>query len=151
MSFGQGKDRSWDDAMKFGFVSAGGGSWYSNTLNLLKPNDRIWVKAPGYGFVGVGRVKGPAEAATDFRVMIDGKEQLAAEGLSGAEYHRRYMTDPEKMEYFVPVEWAQNGRLEKRTSARATSRNESIGQVAVLIPDVNSVRRPSNSLPDQTP
>jgi len=107
VSFGQGKDRSWDDAMKFGFVSAGGGSWYSNTLNLLKPNDRIWVKAPGHGFVGVGRVKGPAEAATDFRVMIDGKEQLAAEGLSGAEYHRRYMNDPEKMEYFVPVEWAQ--------------------------------------------
>jgi len=107
VSFGQGKDRSWDDARKFGFVSAGGGSWYSSTLNLLKQNDRIWVKAPGYGFVGVGRVKGSAEAATDFKISIEGKEQLAAEGLSGAEYHRRYMNDPEKMEYFVPVEWAQ--------------------------------------------
>lgn len=41
VSFGQGKDRSWDDATKFGFVSAGGGSWYSNRLNLLKQNDRI--------------------------------------------------------------------------------------------------------------
>jgi hypothetical protein len=107
VSFGESKDRSWDDARKFGFVSAGGGSWYSNTLKLLKQNDRIWVKAPGSGFVGVGRVKGPAEAATDFMLTINGKEQLAAEGLSGAEYHRRYMNDLEKMEYFVPVEWAQ--------------------------------------------
>lgn len=46
MSFGT-KGRSWDEAVKHGFVSAGGGSWYSNTLKLLKPGDRIWVKAPG--------------------------------------------------------------------------------------------------------
>lgn len=65
----------------------------------------------GYGFVGVGRVKVPAEAATDFKISIEGREQLAAEGLSGAEYHRRYMNDPEKMEYFVPVEWAQTVSL----------------------------------------
>jgi hypothetical protein len=85
-------------------ASSGGG-------DFAKPNDRIWVKAPGYGFVGVGRVKGPAEPATDFKIMIDGKEQLAVEGLSGAEYHRRCMTDPDKMEYFVPVEWAQTEPL----------------------------------------
>jgi hypothetical protein len=112
VSFGQSKDRAWSDATRYGFVSAGGGSWYSNTLNLLKPNDRIWVKAPGYGFVGVGRVTGPAEAATDFKVVVDGKEQLAVEVLPGAEYHRRFIADPDKMEYFVPVKWAQTVPLE---------------------------------------
>jgi hypothetical protein len=42
VSFGEGLSRSWPDAVRYGFVSAGGGSWYSNTLNLLKAGDRIW-------------------------------------------------------------------------------------------------------------
>lgn len=47
-SFGLGNDRrSWDEARRFGFISAGGGAWYSNTLNLLNVGDRIWVKSPG--------------------------------------------------------------------------------------------------------
>ncbi|MFC7694154.1 endonuclease NucS domain-containing protein [Paeniroseomonas aquatica] len=67
-SFGAGQSRSWDDAIKYGFISAGGGTWYSNTLRLLSPGDRVWVRVPGRGFVGVGRVIGPAEAAKTFRV-----------------------------------------------------------------------------------
>jgi hypothetical protein len=46
VNFGDGPSRSWPEAIKYGFVSAGGGSWFSNTLNLLKADDRIWVKAP---------------------------------------------------------------------------------------------------------
>ena len=30
--------------MKYGFVSGGGGSWYSQTLKLLSPGDLVWVK-----------------------------------------------------------------------------------------------------------
>lgn len=51
--------RPWEEAIKYGFISAGGGEWYSNTLALLSPDDRVWVKAPGYGFVGV--IDGPDE------------------------------------------------------------------------------------------
>jgi hypothetical protein len=57
-SFGQGESRSWNEARRYGFISAGGGAWYSNTLNLLNIGDRVWVKAPGYGFVGVGEAPG---------------------------------------------------------------------------------------------
>lgn len=35
VSFGEGGRRDWEDARKHGFISAGGGSWYSNTLNML--------------------------------------------------------------------------------------------------------------------
>jgi hypothetical protein len=42
VSFGGG--RSWEDAQKYGFVSAGGGSWYTQTLKQLSPGDRVWVK-----------------------------------------------------------------------------------------------------------
>jgi Endonuclease NucS len=47
--FGEGPHRSWEEARRFGFLSAGGGAWYINTLNLLNVGDRVWVKAPGSG------------------------------------------------------------------------------------------------------
>ncbi len=114
MSFGEGLTRSWPDAVRYGFVSAGGGSWYSKTLNLLKAGDRIWVKAPGHGFVGVGRVKGPPEPAPDFKIITDdGSQRPALDVLTSATYHREFVDDPDKMEYFVPVDWAQTVPLDK--------------------------------------
>jgi len=109
VSFGT-KGRSWDEAIKHGFVSAGGGSWYSNTLKLLKPGDRIWVKAPGYGFVGVGRVKGLSTPATEFRVNVNGKQKPAPEVLTAELY--KNSRSVEKEEYFVAVDWAQTVPLE---------------------------------------
>ncbi len=100
VSFGAGEARRWDEAVKFDFVSGGGGAWYSNTLRMLVPGDRIWVKVPGEGFVGVGRVTGPRVAAADFR--IDGRPALE---VLQATYHREFVDDPERSEYFVPVEW----------------------------------------------
>jgi len=43
-SFGHDKDRNWEDARELGFISAGGGAWYSRTLELLAPGDRVWEK-----------------------------------------------------------------------------------------------------------
>ena len=40
VSFGTGEGRTWEDARKYGFISAGGGSWYTQTLKLLSPGDR---------------------------------------------------------------------------------------------------------------
>lgn len=109
VSFGT-KGRSWEEAAKLGFISAGGGSWYSNTLKLLKPGDRIWVKAPGYGFAGVGRVKGLSTPASEFRVNVDGALKPISEVLTADLY--KNATDPEKGEYFVAVDWAQTVPLE---------------------------------------
>ena len=41
--FGQGQGRSWDDVRRNGYISAGGGAWYTRTLQLLSPGDRVWV------------------------------------------------------------------------------------------------------------
>ena len=43
VSFGEGESRGWEDARKYGFICAGGGKWYSNTLNKLDKGDRVWV------------------------------------------------------------------------------------------------------------
>jgi hypothetical protein len=115
VNFG-GAGRSWPDAVRYGYVSGGGGSWYSNTLKLLKSGDRIWVKVPGHGFVGVGRVKGPRQPVRDFKVTTDdGRDQPVLDVLSPdyTDLLRKYADDPDKMEYFVPVTWAQTITLDK--------------------------------------
>lgn len=104
-SFGDGPARSWEEGRNYGFISAGGGEWYSGSLDLLSKGDRIWVKAPGKGFVGVGRVLGPKEHASNFQVQTPQGLKTAMEVLTGGTYHREYINDPEKSEYFVPVEW----------------------------------------------
>ena len=100
VSFGDNANRQWEEARRYGFISGGGGSWYSNSLRMLNAGDRIWVKIPGKGFVGVGRVGGPRVAAKDFE--IDGKPALE---VLQANHHREFADDPERSEYFVPVEW----------------------------------------------
>jgi len=106
-SFGDSESRSWVDAVEFGFISGGGGSWYSKTLQLLSTEDRVWINIPQQGYVGVGRVLGPAVAASEFRVMKDGEERPVMQVAVRANYHAEFIDDPEHCEYFVPVQWLQ--------------------------------------------
>jgi hypothetical protein len=103
VSFGDDQQRSWEDARKYGFISAGGGAWYSRTLNLLKPNDRIWVRIPKVGYVGVGIVEGVATPAGEFEVEHEGKSVSILDIKTSAQYGSRVNT--EDQEYFVKVKW----------------------------------------------
>lgn len=111
-SFGHSATRSWDEAVKYGFICAGGGRWYSNTLQLLSPGDRVWAKIPGVGFVGVGRVKGPVQSLNDFIVTTPTGDKPFKEVMK-ADYHREFADDPDRCEYFVPVQWLQTIPIEQ--------------------------------------
>jgi hypothetical protein len=106
-SFGDSVARSWDDAVKYGFICGGGGAWYSRTLQLLNPGDRVWVNVPGSGYVGVGRVTGHAQPATEFTVKTPNGDVPVLDVAKGGNYHREFIDDPALCEYFVPVEWIQ--------------------------------------------
>lgn len=41
VSFGANPNRDWEEARKYGFISAGGGSWYTKSLSMLEPGSRI--------------------------------------------------------------------------------------------------------------
>lgn len=104
-SFGEGEDsRSWEDARKYGFISAGGGSWYSKTLSLLSPGDRVWVNIPHTGYVGVGLVVEPVQQAKDTIFMIEN----SAVKMEDLPLHGDYFysaDDPDNAEYVVKVQW----------------------------------------------
>lgn len=105
VSFGDTNSRSWEDAMKYGFISGGGGSWYSQTLKLLSPGDRVWVKIPKTGYVGVGIVKESVQSVNDFKVETPDGERPCLDVLQHAKIYQRQANDPEKAEFFVKVDW----------------------------------------------
>lgn len=104
-NYGDDAYRSWEDAKKFGFISAGGGEWFSRTLRLLEPGRRVWVNRPGKGYVGVGIVRsGPIEAS-EFEVTTKtGNRKYLEVGMVRPEM-REAALDPERSDRFVRIEW----------------------------------------------
>ncbi|MBX3372591.1 MAG: DUF91 domain-containing protein [Phycisphaeraceae bacterium] len=105
-SFGADQHRDWEEARKYGFISAGGGDWYSRTLARLEPGSRVWVNIPKTGYVGVGRVTEPVVPIDQFTVDDGSGKQVPITSLPlKAAKHATTATNPEKAEHFVRVEW----------------------------------------------
>lgn len=105
VSFGDGLGRSWTDGLKYSFVSAGGGDWFSRTLRRLPSGSRIFVNIPQTGYVAVGQTTGEATPFPEAMVEVDGSKVRLAD----QELHARYQHDPrdgeDTTEYVVPVQW----------------------------------------------
>jgi hypothetical protein len=111
VSYGEGENRSWADARNYGFISASGGAWYTQTLGMLGEGDRVWVNVPKVGYVGVGIVQGAALPASEFTLDIGGVTQKL-EDIDGM---RGYLISatPEEEAWFVPVKWVATVPVEK--------------------------------------
>lgn len=106
VSFGGGRD--WEDARKYGFISGGGGSWYTRPLWALEPGARIWVNIPERGYVGVGTVTAPVVPIDDFRVVGgDGAEHLLLQEPLKTNNFTTFLSDPDQAEYVVGVKWVK--------------------------------------------
>jgi hypothetical protein len=108
VSFGDGDNRSWLDALAYGFVSAGGDVWYSRTLRALPVGARVNVHIPKIGYVGVGKTLAEAEPFSTARVeMESGWQSLSAQTLHAKYRHvdSDQLVTPENDEYVVPVRW----------------------------------------------
>lgn len=107
VSFGEEPTgRLWADAMTFGFVSAGGGKWYSRSLQRLPVGARVFTHIPKVGYVGIGTVTAPAVRFSDAVVQVDGVERKLADlPLAGRYVHNPDGDDDETAEYVVPVDW----------------------------------------------
>jgi len=76
VNFGEGDHRNWEDARRFGFVSAGHGPKYRDAMQRLEPGNRIWVNVPGTGYVGVGIVEHSAVPVKEFMVKNEKGETV---------------------------------------------------------------------------
>lgn len=107
VSFGHDDIRDWEEARKYGFISGGGGTWYSKTLSMLKEGDRVWVNIPGTGYVGVAEVCGPTQRFSEFEVEVDGVRKHFSD-IAKANYHKEFADDVKSSEYMVPVKWIKS-------------------------------------------
>jgi len=101
-----GDDRPWEDARRLGFIAGGGAAWYSKTLGMLSPGNRVWVNIPGQGYVGVGIVTGERTRADVYQFDTpEGPRTLQQLTLEEPYGHLDPEADDEHAEYLVPVEW----------------------------------------------
>ncbi len=114
VSFGGNPNRDWEEARRYGFISGGGGSWFSNTLGMLEAGDRVWVNVPGKGYVGVGEVTEPVVPIEEF-LVDDGKgERVPITDLeTSASNLLKKADDEERAEYMVRVRWIKTVPLEE--------------------------------------
>ncbi len=102
-NFGADESRSWEDAIKYGFVSAGGGTWYTGTTKNLVKGNRIWVKLPHQGYVGVGIVTEEAIPAKDAMINVGGIQTPFFDLPLMASYFKN--APEEEAEWIVQVDW----------------------------------------------
>lgn len=108
VNFGEGESRAGDDGLRYGFISAGGGQWYSSTLRKLPEEARVNVYLPQRGYVAVGITLAPARRFDETEVEVDGQKQLLTELEVTATYRHTPGSSPEHdeiAEYAVPVRW----------------------------------------------
>ena len=105
VSFGEDERRNWDDARQYGFVCAGGGRWYSRTLEQLFVGARVFVNIPATGYVAVGTVLKESMPITDFKVEVNGESIPFLEAPRKAHNPGERADDSELSEYVVRVEW----------------------------------------------
>lgn len=109
-----GSGRSWADARKYGFVSAGGGG--GTLLSNINIGDVIFCHIAGIGFVGIGTCVARETPAAQFTVNDDGTEKniLDCVWIDNAAKAALNVQN----EYFIGVRWirtcsADDGYWEK--------------------------------------
>jgi hypothetical protein len=94
------------DGIKRGYIVAGGGSWYSRTLEMLEPGSRIWVNVPGSGYIGVGLVTQSMEPVDNVTVADKNGEKVRLIQISKSAASLRSAADhPDTADYLVQVDW----------------------------------------------
>ena len=93
VAFGDDEGRRWSDARKYGFVSAGGGDWYSRTFKTVPIGARIFAYIPSVGYVGTG-------ITTANAVPFEQSQIFGLPDLEG-----KYIHSNGEPEYILPVRW----------------------------------------------
>lgn len=98
------RDYDWDHAVKHGYVVAGGGARFIGRLQSLEIGERIWVRVPQEGYVGVGRVTAPAVPAAEFEVPGPEGDLVPVEKIADAPAVP-FSSEEGKEDYLARVAW----------------------------------------------
>ena len=95
-------DRSWSDALKYGFLSADKSNSGRYLWNI-QVGDTIYCHIAGIGFLGIGICTAKAVAMKNFTVSVDGQDIPVCDA-PWDNPEQRDRLNPEK-ELFIRIEW----------------------------------------------
>jgi uncharacterized protein len=98
---GEGAHRNWDDYVQFGFISAGQGTRWKDSMLGFNPGDAFVAYLKKHGFVGVGRIK---SKATMIRDVVIGDKPLLSLPLVCRKMNDNF-DNADLSEYACLVEW----------------------------------------------
>lgn len=104
-----GSGRSWEDARKYGFLSAGGEG--GKSLNKIAVGDLIFCHIAGVGFVGIGICTVCQTPAAGFTVL-EGAGQKNILDCEWANTAAKASIDPSN-EYFIGVRWLRTASADE--------------------------------------
>jgi len=122
VNVGDGPSRSWDDMRKYGFIAAGGGSFYSQRLYQLSEGDTFFAYQRQHGYVGKGEVLAKATLARD--VEIDGQPLLELPLTQPNLGHDR--DNPNLAEHVVLVRWEKTLPLQGALTFSGAFANQNV-------------------------
>ena len=118
-------NRSWEDARRFGFFSAGGAKRLTQPVRSLTVGQRLWVAVPKHGYVAVGTVAGPAVPMSEARLPVDGVPTPVADLPLQAPYSCRHGSGDDT-EWLVPMTWLAALPLEEAVWEKAMYLNQNV-------------------------
>lgn len=113
---GEGQHRSWDDYVRYGFISGGHGARFRDAMLGFQPGDVAVAYLKKYGFVGIAQLIDRAKPVRD--VSINGRP-LLNHNLECPSLGKHAESD-ELCEYVAPVTWL---RAVDRSEAKWKSRS----------------------------
>lgn len=131
-SFGADDERKWEDARHYGFISAGGGTWYSSALYNLEPGNRVWVNIPRTGYVGVGEVIEAAKLCSE-AVFEENGQMIPFYSLNDLKGNYLEKAEGDKAEHLVKVRWQHTESVEN-----AMGENGIFGNQNIICKPINS-------------
>lgn len=144
ISFGHepGGGRRWEDALRYGFVSAGGGEWYSRSLHTVPVGARVNVHIPGTGYVAVGETTGSAAPVEELLLEVDGGDRPFTQlDLVGSYENGAQAVAEGRGEHALPVRWLdarplaeaywEKGMFANQNSACKLRQEFTLGRLAV--------------------
>lgn len=124
VNVGEGDHRNWDDNRKYGFIGAGQGERFSQSLQKLSVGDRIFAYMGGLGYVGLGEVVSPPAPVKDF-VPPNSDKPLLHLPVS-ANKAAENADDPAKSEWAVGVRWLKTFLREQARTFKGVFANPNI-------------------------
>lgn len=113
VNFEDGPSRSWNDARKYGYISAGNGKWFSQTLRNLFVGARVFCMVPGKGYVSVGTVTRKSVPLKEAMITCHEKEMRLLDCDLEQNNFSHDLDDMDKCEYVVAVDWIKELPIEQ--------------------------------------